>query len=112
MQHLRKWHIVQFHLYTAMVVDDQRNGIPVVWYLTSRACTTSVETFLTSLLDAGRKLQPDFAYSIVGCNDDPEELKTIGWVSCSRLCLDQTRAAPAEEDAVHAGASCQTSQSS
>ena len=76
---------MQFHLYTAMVMDDQHNGIPVAWYLTSRACTTSVETFLTRLLDAAKELQPGFVFGSVGCDDAAEELQAIRCMSCSFL---------------------------
>ncbi len=68
---------LQYHLYTAMVMDDQQNGIPVAFYLTSRASTTSVESFLASVLDAARKLQPAFQFGSVHCDDAPEELKAI-----------------------------------
>ena len=74
------WLSLQFHLYTAMVMDDQQNGIPVAWYLTNRSCTTSVETFLTSVLDAARKLQPDFQFGSVHCDDAADELAAIRWV--------------------------------
>ncbi len=68
---------LQYHLYTAMVMDDQQNGIPVAWYLTNRASTTSVGTFLTNVLNAARKLQPEFRFGSVHCDDAAEEQETI-----------------------------------
>lgn len=67
----------QFHLYTAVVLDAQHNGLPVAWYITSRACTTSVESFLKSILSAGRKIRPDFQFGSVGCDDADDEINAI-----------------------------------
>ena len=70
---------MQFHLYTAMVMDGQHGGVPVAWYITSRSCTTSVESFLEAILHAARKIQSDFEFGSVGCDDANEEINAIRW---------------------------------
>ncbi len=73
----KKWFRVQFHLFSAMELDAENNGITVAWYVTSRASTTSVELFLESLLQAARKVRPDFKFGNVGCDDDDAEIDAI-----------------------------------
>lgn len=67
----------QFHLFTAMVLDAQHNGIAVAWYLTSRSCTTSVESFLAAIQTAAREIKSDFKFGSVGCDDADDEINAV-----------------------------------
>lgn len=78
---------VQFHLFPAMVLDAENSGITVAWYVTSRASTTSVESFLESLMQAARKIKPNFKFGSVGCDDDDAEINAIKWVLVAELLL-------------------------
>lgn len=62
-----------------MVMDGQHGGVPVAWYITSRSCTTSVESFLEASLHAARKIRTDFEFGSVGCDDANEEINAIRW---------------------------------
>lgn len=71
------WVFLQFQLITILVFDQHQNGIPVAFFICQRATTRIIKDCLSALLEAARKLQPDFCFRSVGCDDADEEINAI-----------------------------------
>ena len=51
---------MQYQLYTLMVFDKHRNGVPIAWVISSRNTTGDLSNWLSSLFIAGLKERSDW----------------------------------------------------
>ena len=71
---------MKFHLFTLMVFDDFRNGVPIAWIITSRQKEEDLIQWLTALRAKAMKVQPEWRPSCFIVDDAIHERNAIKYV--------------------------------
>ena len=68
---------MQYQLYTLMVFDKHRNGVPIVWVISSRNTTGDLSNWLSSLFIAGLKEHLDLIVRAFITDDAVAEIEAL-----------------------------------
>lgn len=74
---------MQFHLYTILVFDTHRNGVPIAWVLTSAATLNVICTWLSKFRDAMLDYHKSWEPSAFMVDDAEREIDAIRYISIS-----------------------------
>ena len=68
---------MQYQLYTLMVFDKHRNGVPIAWVISSRNTTGDLSNCLSSLFIAGLKERSDWIVRAFITDDAVAEIEAL-----------------------------------
>ena len=68
---------MQYQLYTLMVFDKHRNGVPIAWVIASRNTTGDLSNWLSSLFIAGLKERSDWIVRAFITDDAVAEIEAL-----------------------------------
>ena len=68
---------MQYQLYTLMVFDKHRNGVPIAWVISSRNTTRDLSNWLSSLFIAGLKERSDWIVQAFITDDAVAEIEAL-----------------------------------
>ena len=70
-------YVTQYHLYTLMVFDKHRNGVPVAQVISSRNTTNDICKWMSTLIVAGKKEQPNWDVKVLITDDVAAEIEAL-----------------------------------
>ena len=76
---------MKFHLFTLMVFDDFRNGVPIAWVITSRQKEDDLIQWLTALHAKAITVQPEWRSICFIVDDAIHERNAIKYVIFSSI---------------------------
>ena len=68
---------MQYQLYTLMVFDKHRNGVPIAWVISSRNTTGDLSNWLSSLFIARLKERSDWIVRAFITDDAVAEIEAL-----------------------------------
>ena len=68
---------MQYQLYTLMVFEKHRNGVPIAWVISSRNTTGDLSNWLSSLFIAGLKERSDWIVRAFITDDVVVEIEAL-----------------------------------